>query len=88
MPLPAKRGITDEKAALREALDKFETDGLQNGKLTYSSGMACPDMGDVAVFGVLYSVRGLNAHDEAIESRGGPVKEWYHRMHKQVIGEK
>ena len=43
-------------------------------------------MGDVAVFGVLYSVRGLNAHDEAIEARGGSVKEWYDRMFDQVIG--
>ena len=45
-------------------------------------------MGDLAVFGVLYSVRGLNAHEDAIQSRGGPVKEWYGRMHNQVIGDK
>lgn len=81
----AKRNITDEKVALREALDKFERDGLNDGKLPYASGLPGPDMGDLAVFGVLYSVRGLNAHDEAISSRGGPVREWYDRMHEQVI---
>ena len=84
---PAKRNITDEKAALHEALDRFETEGLQSGKLPYSSGLAYPDMGDVVVFGVLYCVRGLNAHIEAIESRGGPLKEWYDRMFEQVIGD-
>ncbi|KAL7539654.1 hypothetical protein ACHAXR_009479 [Thalassiosira sp. AJA248-18] len=83
----SKRNITDEKEALREALDKFESEGLQDGKLSYSSGLQCPDMGDLAVFGVLYSVRGLNAHNDAIQSRGGPVKEWYDRMFDQVIGE-
>lgn len=82
----AKRNITDEKAALNEALDKYESEGLQNGKLAYSSGRACPDLGDVAMFGVLYSVRGLNAHDNAIGQRGGPIKEWYENMSKQVLG--
>ena len=44
-------------------------------------------MGDVAVFGVLDSVKGLNAHNDAIQLRGGHVKEWYDRMHQQVLGE-
>ncbi|KAL9182782.1 hypothetical protein ACHAXT_004061 [Thalassiosira profunda] len=39
----SKRGITDERAALHEALDKFESEGLENGKLPYSSGLQCPD---------------------------------------------
>lgn len=43
-------------------------------------------MGDVAVFGVLYSVRGLDAHTNAIQVRGGSVKKWYDRMHQQVLG--
>ena len=86
---PAKRNITDEKAALQEALDKYESEGLQNGQLKFSSGLQCPDLGDLAIFGVLYSVRGLNAHNDAIQSRGGPIKDWYDRMNKQVvIGEK
>ena len=41
-------------------------------------------MGDVAVFGVLSSVKGLNAHKDAIQSCGGHVKQWYDRMHEQI----
>ena len=81
----SKRNITDEKAALSEALDKYESEGLQNGKLSYSSGQSHPDLGDIAMFGVLFSVRGLDAHDYAIEQRGGVVKEWYDRMLKQIL---
>ena len=83
----SKRNITDEKAALSEALDRYESEGLLNGKLSYSSGQSHPDLGDIAIFGVLYSVRGLNAHDYAIEQRGGAVKEWYDRMSKQILPE-
>lgn len=86
-PTPAKRNIVDEKAALLEALDRFENEGLRNGKLVYSSGQLSPDLGDITVFGVLYSVRGLNAHHFAIQSRGGAVKGWYDRMSMQVLGQ-
>ncbi len=82
----AKRNITDEKAALLDALDRYETEGLQRGMLAYSSGKSSPNLGDIAVFGVLYSIRGLNAHHFAIQSRGGAVKEWYDRMSIQVLG--
>jgi len=51
----SKRNITDEKAALSEALDRYESEGLQNGKLSFSSGQPHPDLGDIAMFGVLYS---------------------------------
>ncbi len=84
-PPPAKRSITDEREALRDALDKYEIEGLQGGKFLYSSRRLSPDLGDLAVFGVLYSVRGLNAHYNAIQSRGGVVKEWYDRMSTQVL---
>jgi len=83
----SKRNITDEKAALRDALDKYEREGLQDGELQFSSGQSSPDLGDLAVFGVLHSVRGLNTHDNAIQSRGGSLKEWYDRMSKQVLGD-
>ncbi|ACI64821.1 predicted protein [Thalassiosira pseudonana CCMP1335] len=85
----SKRNVTDEKAALQSALDTFEKEGLQSGTLTFSSGNKhTPDMGDLAVFGVLYSVRGMNAHTTAIQCRGGAVKEWYDRMHALVVGKK
>lgn len=82
----AKRSIVDEKAALLEALDRFEKEGLRNGNLAYSSGQSSPDLGDITVFGVLYSVRGLKAHHFAIQSRGGAIKGWYDRMSMQVLG--
>lgn len=84
----SKRNITDEKKALEEALDKFEEEGLDNGNLSFCSGASTPDLGDLAVFGVLYSVNGLQAHTDSIHFRGGPVKEWYDRMHLSVMGEK
>ena len=83
----SKRNITDEKKALQEALDRFEQEGLDNGQLSFCSGLSTPDLGDLAMFGVLYSVNGLNAHTESIQLRGGPVKEWYDRMHLSVMGE-
>lgn len=83
----SKRNITDEKAALTDALDKYAHEGLQDGKVHFSSGQSSPDLGDIAMFGVLYSVRGLNTHDNAIQLRGGHLKEWYDRMSKQVLGD-
>lgn len=84
----AKRNITDEKAALQSALDKFEEEGLQNGALPFSSGNpTTPDMGDLAVFGVLYAIRDMNAHKDAVQNRGGVVKDWYKRMEKIVVRE-
>lgn len=82
----AKRNITDEKAALQSALDTFEQEGLQNGSKPFSSGNPhSPDMGDLAVFGVLYAIRDMNAHKDAVQNRGGAVKEWYERMEKIVV---
>jgi len=82
----AKRNITDEKAALQSALDTFESEGLKNGSLPFSSGHPLtPDMGDLAVFGVLYAVRDMNAHADAIQNRGGAVKQWYDRMERMVV---
>lgn len=82
--IKTKRGITDARASLHAALDKFEAEGLRDGTASYVSGASSPDMGDVAVFGVLSSVTGLTAHAEAIRSRGGHVEAWYDRMHLQV----
>ena len=84
----SKRNITDEKKALKEALDQFEHDGLDDGKLSFCSGVSTPDLGDLAMFGVLYSVNGLQAHTDSIQLRGGAVKEWYDRMHLAVMGDK
>lgn len=84
----SKRNVTDEKKALKEALDQFEHEGLDDGKLSFCSGVSTPDLGDLAVFGVLYSVNGLQAHTDSIQLRGGPVKEWYDKMHLAVMDDK
>ena len=82
----AKRNIADEKAALQSAMDIFESEGLKNGSLHFSSGHPLtPDMGDLAVFGVLYAVRDMNAHADAVRNRGGAVKQWYDRMERMVV---
>ena len=42
-------------------------------------------MGDVAVFGTLFSIQGLEAHTDAVENRGGVIKDWYERMESEVV---
>jgi len=79
----AKRGITDERQALNDALTQWEKDGLGQGK-SFASGKDEPNMGDLAVYGTLRAVEGLPAHSEAIEQRGGVLPEWYDRMKDQV----
>jgi hypothetical protein len=44
-------------------------------------------LGDLAVFGVLYAIRDMNAHKDAVQNRGGGVKDWYERMEKIVVRE-
>ena len=66
-----KRGITDARASLHAALDKFKANGLQDSTVSYVSGASSSDMSNVTVFGVLSSVTGLTAHVEAIQLRGG-----------------
>mmetsp|Transcript_14576 Transcript_14576/g.21510 ORF Transcript_14576/g.21510 Transcript_14576/m.21510 type:complete len:316 (+) Transcript_14576:128-1075(+) len=82
--IKSKRGITDEREALHTALSRFETEGLLGTNNAFSSGLDTPNMGDLAVFGVLKSVEGLPAHDDAIENRGGAIRDWYHRMQTEV----
>ena len=67
-------------------MDIFENEGLQSGSVPFSSGMPnTPDLGDLAVFGVLYAIRDMNAHKDAVQNRGGVVKDWYERMEKIVV---
>lgn len=43
----AKRNITDERAALRDILTKWEEEGLDHGHNMFGSGMNVPDLGDL-----------------------------------------
>lgn len=81
-----RRNITCEREALHNALDHLENDGLDNGAKEYVSGLLEPSMGDIALFGTLSSVKGLEAHEDAIHKRGGAIEHWYARMESKVEG--
>jgi hypothetical protein len=76
------RNITNEKAALEEALVTMEHDGLTGRD--FLSGTSEPNLGDLAVFGTLRSIEGLPAHTRVIDERAGPLQEWYGRMREKV----
>ena len=78
-----KRNIDDESEALREAIQKWEQEGLDGGKKKFGSGQKQPDLGDITVFGTLRSVEGLPAFDMALAT-SQVVKEWYGRMEKEM----
>ena len=86
----AKRNITDERLALKEALANWGADGLDNGNKMYGSGSSLPDMGDLAMYGVMNSVNGSRTHDEMILGKGNDsdadevVLDWYLRMQEQM----
>ena len=78
-----KRNIDDEQEALREAIRKFELEGLDGGNKSFGSGQNHPDLGDVTVYGTLTSVKGLPAFDMALGT-SPIVHEWYERMEKEM----
>lgn len=79
-----KRNITDERKALDEVLVRLEK-GLSDGN-SFLSGKDEPNMGDIAVYGVLRSIEGLPAHKQVLEGRDefSPLPAWYKRMKMQV----
>mmetsp|Transcript_17350 Transcript_17350/g.49681 ORF Transcript_17350/g.49681 Transcript_17350/m.49681 type:complete len:324 (-) Transcript_17350:750-1721(-) len=78
-----KRNIDDEQEALREAIRKWEQEGLDGGNKSFGSGQSQPDLGDISVYGTLRSVQGLPAFDMALAT-SQVVKEWYERMEKEM----
>jgi len=66
-----KYGIVDERASMWERLDVWEK---QVGSASFRGGKA-PDLGDVAVFGVLDALKGLSAHSEITE-KSIKLKSW------------
>ena len=78
-----KRNIEDEQEALREAIRKWEQEGLDGGNRSFGSDRSQPDLGDITVYGTLHSVKGLPAFDMALAT--SPVVEaWYERMEKEM----
>lgn len=82
--IKSKRNITDERETLKDAISLWEEEGLDKGNKLFSSGLEKPDMGDIAMFGVIHSVSGLKAHDDAILKRDGVILDWYQRMKKEI----
>jgi hypothetical protein len=81
----AKRGITDERAALQEALMTWQTDGLASGSQKFASGSADPNLSDLAVYGTLRSVEGLPAFRRIMEDPDNvALAEWYLRVKDRV----
>jgi hypothetical protein len=74
-----KKGITNEREALHNALIKFEKEGLLHNE--FSSGKEdTPDLGDIAMYGVLKSVEGLPLQREILPKDGSTMTSWYERM--------
>jgi len=84
--IKSKRNITNEREALHSVLSDWEKDALDMGSKNFSSGLSQPSLGDIAMFGTLYSVQGLDAHTDAIKGRGGVIQRWYEQMHREVRG--
>jgi len=74
-----KKGILNEREALHNALSKFENEGLVQNE--FSSGKKdTPDLGDIAMYGVLKSVEGLPLQNEILPNDGSTINLWYDRM--------
>ncbi len=85
MNTTAKRNIVDERKALQDALTKWEEEGLDSGSKVFSSGLAVPNLGDVAMFGVLNSVSGFVDEKKVVNGRVGVISEWYNRMKDEIV---
>lgn len=73
-----KYGITDERAALKGALDDWAAQVSGPGKPAFLGGKA-PNYGDVAVYACLKAIEGLDAWKE-IMAGNAAVAEWYGRV--------
>jgi len=83
----AKRGITDERAALQEALQKWQQEGLLEGNNKFASGKDDPNLNDLCVYGTLRSVEGLPTHDQVVmeDETNLVLKDWYLRVKERLV---
>eukprot|EP00501_MAST-03F_sp_TOSAG23-6_P001019 GSMAST32.ASY1.ANO1.1059.1 assembled CDS len=80
--LKKKYGIVDERRSLYDALDIWEKSALQNKQF---AGGDLPNLGDVAVFGVIRSLEGLSLHTELLQSsKRTELSNWYTEMKSKV----
>jgi len=83
--IKSKRKMTNEREALLFAISEWEKYGLKSGSKIFLSGLSQPNLGDIVMFGTLFSIQGLDTHTEVIEHRGGVVQKWYERMQIEVL---
>jgi microsomal prostaglandin-E synthase 2 len=74
-----KYGLTDERAALWTALDEFITKLDKDHKNEKFLGGSSPNIGDIAIYGVLTSAQGLNLYSEMV-SRNERLGTWMGEM--------
>lgn len=79
-----KYGITDEREALREALDVW---GKEIESTRFGGGNDAPHTGDIAIFGCLRGIQNVPAFREIIEMNTH-VSSWYDRMGGLVTANK
>jgi len=83
--IKTKRGIGDERVVLQEALQKWQQDGLANGKHNFSSGKDDPNLNDLLVYGILNSIDGLPTHKQIMNHPENTVmNDWYHRVKGRI----
>lgn len=78
-----KRGIDDEKLALKEALVELESALEGNKFLNNSTSQDTPDLGDLYVYGVLRGLEGLAIHKEVM-TEYTLIPNWYETM-KEIV---
>lgn len=80
--LKKRYNIVDERQALYDLAHEWTRDALRNGQRTFHGGEE-PDLADLAVYGVLSSIEGLQTfHDMLQNTDIGP---WYERV-KSAVG--
>lgn len=74
-----RKNITDERQALSDALTKLEEEGLSLAPFL-SSQDNIPNLGDIAVFGTLRGLEGLQVFDNVMSEHDKYLAPWYERM--------
>lgn len=77
-----KYGITDERAALRAALDDWTAQVAASGPHPFLGGKA-PNYGDVAVYACLRAIEGLDAWKEIMDGNEA-VAAWYRSVEAAI----
>lgn len=82
--IKAKYNITNPCTSLQDSLKFFQTNALKNGDTKYCSGKDDPNMGDLAMFGVISASQNCPVHKEIFLLKGDGdlevIRQWYDDM--------